>query len=767
MTNELAQTIRGRIETVFITLDKLNSLPSHDTLRWPEHALFKDKNIPSVALLIGKTGPLDLFAYISPPNTVKYGMKSAGDAITAKTHNEFRVDEVMKELKTLYSPFRDLATYPSQSPTKQTTKSVAQSEKRFTSLVMWYFIEKGVLRGRDAVNLEDFSKHLSAAVNAIHPSLPGSKNKQPPDTTSNTQDESQTVDWETETIVAEESRPSQSVRDNVSKPTTHQSSQSLLQKFQTRTDPLSSRNSEEIFSRSSEEQKTDYEECLAYLKENNVEYLLENLPDLKALETDFVKQTYCPSFYEKKLFIGKRRPGADEEVYAYLSQTVRNAHGAKIEFWSEYPRKSELYPVDIDDIHKCSINHPYNKTYPEESKAAEGKDPTSNARLRLMIKWCFLSGGVAPDLLDGEPDRFHYRLQVMLHYVAQRMGKGAAKPPSIKPSSLHPTGNKTSSTTPIKLTYSRQVIRSSMPSSKAAPSTSSAVKGPSSSSNSRTKSGPPRNGILSRSGNGNSARSSAAPSPFPAAEQPSPHATPTPASPHDPRSRSSTPRNETNPPQDNGSTGTPPSTAPTLTSLAEEGASSRSTPTPSDVNGYLNNNNMRKNQTNGTRASSSATSTIPAAEESAPRGTKRKFQETIDADTALQILCDLKPLVAELKKKMQKCDADKEKTQTSRHSTLNRVRSERTRFLAETTKKREELQRQLEQLDKDQEEKLASLDAEHTDAEKKLKEEMEEFDEEKKKLEKEHDEKWKRIKLNTKILYAKMAEEDAEGNGGG
>lgn len=372
---------------------QLDALPSADSMNWVPQPGAN----PAFSLLVGSLDGQQILAYLTrygeKPREVRYCTRPLPDGPSNKSSSSMSTvtqDEVIKA--SLLTPFKYLAE--NSKPMK----------RKFSMLIRWYFLIQGLIDGLEG-DQGDFCKRFSSAVKRIdeekHDEEDGTQNRtrrnreaieespEPEDADSTYTLRSSSRTGKTHVINGEKPEPqSPSVR----------SSRDL-------------RNSKG---------NHDLERLLEYLNNHNALYLLDNLPEVS--EVQFVGQTSIPEAQPMKLFVGREAKSGDD-IYAYMVSLPRGFH--EVRFYVQTAHDEE--PMKTETVAKQRLIHPFSKCYPKQPCVLEQSD---RARLTLMVKFYFISAGIATDCVLKETKKYPERLRVALDYIADRMGPAAAKPPS-------------------------------------------------------------------------------------------------------------------------------------------------------------------------------------------------------------------------------------------------------------------------------------------------------------------------------------------------
>jgi hypothetical protein len=372
---------------------QLEALPSVESLTWTPHP----GGNPAFALVIGSLDGRQILAYLTrygeKPREVRYCTRTPPDRLGNKSSSLLGTvtqDDVMKA--SLLAPFKYLAE--NSKPMK----------RKFSMLIRWYFLSKGLIDGIEG-DKADFCKRFSAAVKRID----DEKRDEADGTQNRTRRNHETVEESPE-------------------PEDADSTYGLRSSSRTRKVGLANGDKAEPQSPSDKSSRQlrnskmnhDLRRLLDYLKEHEALYLLENLPE--ADEMQFVDQTSLPEAQPKKLFVGRDAKSGDE-IYAYMVGLPRGFH--EVRFYVQTAHDEE--PMKTETVAKQRVLHPFSKCYPKQPSSLEQSD---RARLTLMVKFYFISAGIATDCVLKETKKYPERLRVALDYVADRMGPAAAKPPT-------------------------------------------------------------------------------------------------------------------------------------------------------------------------------------------------------------------------------------------------------------------------------------------------------------------------------------------------
>jgi hypothetical protein len=310
-------------------------------------------------------------------------------------------DEVVK--LTLDPPFKYIA-------------DISKAGKRkFSIVIKWYFIAKGLLSDNFGGDMNDYCKRFYDALKKIDAGTREEKGGR------SIQESPSESPRRLATTTNESSEPDEprNSRGGLRSAYRAEHADATTQALpRTQLTNQAEARSEDIDS----QEESDYTRLRAYLSSHNALYLLDNIPPAASLE--FVAQSFIPTARPQKLFVGWHAR-TNDEIFAYMRPS-RNHHD--INFWVEDPRRPlQIYQLRTEEVAKQRLLHPFSKTFPKDGSA--GMDQGDRARLTLMVKWYFVESGVAGDVVLKETKAFPERLKSALEYIAQRMGKAATKPP--------------------------------------------------------------------------------------------------------------------------------------------------------------------------------------------------------------------------------------------------------------------------------------------------------------------------------------------------
>jgi hypothetical protein len=381
------ENIRKRI-IKYGTEHLLDALPLPEDLIWIQHSAAN----PTTALVIGKSEGCHIVAYLTrygeKAREVRYCLRSVEAPSFAAPIKTMPQDEVMD--MPLLPPFKHLA------------KNSKPMKRKFSMLVRWYFLSKGVINNIEC-EYDDFCKRFSQALRKIDEERRAIESGVGVDS-------SRRRDAVEESPDPDEVESAYGLR-SASRNGTAENAKGTEIEQETPSKRTPGR-------RKSREPNPDLHRLREYLHLHDALYLLENIHD--AEEMKFFDQTYIPDAQPKKLFIGHHSKSGDD-IYAYMVQLQRGFH--QIRFIVEGPRSKET--MHAEDISRQHILHPFDKTYPKHG-AIEQSD---RARLTLIVKWYFIAADLATDCVLKETKAYPERLLSALEYIADRMGPGAVKPP--------------------------------------------------------------------------------------------------------------------------------------------------------------------------------------------------------------------------------------------------------------------------------------------------------------------------------------------------
>ncbi|KAH7088723.1 hypothetical protein FB567DRAFT_522174 [Paraphoma chrysanthemicola] len=394
--------IRKRLDEDYDALSLLDSLPSHDTFDWVPIS-----SETRLAMKIGSVKGRDILALLvqlgDKPYEVRYWSLPHNRSATTGSHKVLSQDDVVR-----------LSLYP---PFKYNADISKSSKRKFSIIIKWYFMLKGLLHDGVGGDYNDYCKRFCDALRRIDAGrrIDDAEKNDPGDSIEGSQETPMTVDESSE---PEDTRSPYKLRSGP-----HNEASNPLNSKADTTHPVQLVTPDDTPSTCDDDDETDYDKLCRYLDKHKLLYLLENIP--KADGVQFVDQGFMPEAQPKKLFLG-RHAKDDREIYAYM-RPARGWH--EINFWVEDPRRSlNITAMRSEDVAKQRILHPFNKTYPKDGPIDQG----DRARLTLMVKFYFIAAGIARNFVLQETKAFPDRLRSALEYIAHRMGAAAAKPPVLE-----------------------------------------------------------------------------------------------------------------------------------------------------------------------------------------------------------------------------------------------------------------------------------------------------------------------------------------------
>jgi hypothetical protein len=151
----------------------------------------------------------------------------------------------------------------------------------------------------------------------------------------------------------------------------------------------------------------DLKKVLDYLRSENKYYLLDNIPHPDKMR--FVDQDSVSNAQPQKLFIGKHDKN-HQDIFAYM---VLQGERHMVNF-----HVGNTMVIKAADVAEQNIVHPFDKTYPENSREI-GKN--EKAQLALMVKWYFIAAGIAKNCVLQESAQWPARFRRTLEYIDRRM----------------------------------------------------------------------------------------------------------------------------------------------------------------------------------------------------------------------------------------------------------------------------------------------------------------------------------------------------------
>ena len=357
----------------------LEALPTPNSLIWKQYRT-------EPALVIGKKDESDVIAYLTQYRDRKreprYCLSTNSD--TGDGELLWTQDAVLK--MPLFAPFNNIAVC---------VPSVMK--RKLAILVRFYFLWKGHLPQHDG-DLTKFCTELGRVLKGIY--------------------------WEGEDMVPEDGEADMFEES----PEPNDPARAFGLRSASRDGAKSVGNGEDIEQpkfttntphRKGKEANPYLVRLLNYLSERKSLYLLDNIPDVEAMQ--FTDQTQMADARPKKLFVGSHaESGCD--IYAYMIQTEQRS---EVRFYAEGIGFRSA--IRCEDVGHQRILHPFSKTCPKATTVP--LTTADRARLTLIVKYYFIVAGIATDCVLKEAKTFPERLRTVLGYIAERMGPAAVKPP--------------------------------------------------------------------------------------------------------------------------------------------------------------------------------------------------------------------------------------------------------------------------------------------------------------------------------------------------
>ncbi|KAL5371020.1 hypothetical protein DPSP01_014539 [Paraphaeosphaeria sporulosa] len=177
-----------------------------------------------------------------------------------------------------------------------------------------------------------------------------------------------------------------------------------------------------------EEESSDFDRLLSYLRSKGADGFLDNIP-----APDLVEFAELGNFLKnslpRKLLVGRQR-NTENKIYAYMQKKRQSFH--EINFYAE--SKDGREKISSRELPEHTILHPFDKTYPVDLPTINQSD---RVRLTLMVKWYFIAAGHAKDIVLKEAKGYPMRLRRALEYIAQRMDSAVTR--SLRSASVGPS----------------------------------------------------------------------------------------------------------------------------------------------------------------------------------------------------------------------------------------------------------------------------------------------------------------------------------------
>ncbi|KAH5699996.1 hypothetical protein HBI44_056490 [Parastagonospora nodorum] len=398
----------------------LDTLPGHDRLRWIPWSVNPTVDLPE-ALIIGTVERRDVLAYVTQkgekPREVRYCSIPAGRPSTSASLQTLTQDEVV--------------TMKLDAPFKYNADSAKGMKRKFSVIIKWYFMARGLLENAVSGDLADWCKIFANALRNVEPdprAIKGKKNAAgkpvaPRRSAALGSEPSTPAMKPHESGLANPRRPASGVAiveesPDAEEPNSPYGLRSARRGEKGNTTEGAADSPHEQIPHTLGAENPAFETVRRCLEDQNIDYLLRNLPAVSEHQF-FDARGSVP----KKLYIGRTADRRDN-IYAHL-RVDSGLHF--VEFWSRESKSHKDVKRMWQEIAKQSLIHPFNKTYEKNSKTT-----TIDAKIRLdtIIKWYFLAEGAGKDFVLKESPTFAVYLKQALAYIAQRMGPAAVPGPS-------------------------------------------------------------------------------------------------------------------------------------------------------------------------------------------------------------------------------------------------------------------------------------------------------------------------------------------------
>jgi len=419
----------------------LDMLPGHDCLRWTPWSINTTVDLPE-ALIIGTVERRDVLAYITQkgekPREVRYCSIPAGRPTSSASLQTLTQDEVV--------------TMKLDAPFKYNADSAKGMKRKFSVIIKWYFMERGLLINAVSGDLADWCKIFCNALRNVEPDPRAVRKK---DNAPRRQPR-KAVPYEPEPSVAamgprrpglsNPRRPASGVAIVEESPDAEETSSPYGLRSARRaengntTEGAAASPVHEQIPHTLGAENPAFETVRRYLEDQNIDYLLRNLPAVS--EHQFFDGKLSRGSLPKKLYIGRTSERRDN-IYAHL-RLDGGFHS--VDFWSRESNGHKDVTWDWQEIAKQSLIHPFNKTYEKDIKTMMTRE--AKIRLDTIIKWYFLAEGVGKDIVLKETPDFAVHFKHALTYIAERMGPAAVGPSEVSPTTSNQTTSKFSNRSP-------------------------------------------------------------------------------------------------------------------------------------------------------------------------------------------------------------------------------------------------------------------------------------------------------------------------------
>jgi hypothetical protein len=380
----------------------LESLPPHNSFTWiPWKSLLTNVDLPE-ALILGTSNGRHVVAFVTQkgdkPRQVRYCSKPKG-VLSGYSTKPLSQDEVV--------------TMALDAPFKYNADLSKGNKRKFSVIIKWYFMARGLLDNAVSGDLDDWCKILYNALQKIERASGHEKGK------SNRERGSLKESREMPAVI-------QNSPEAVDRTSTYglRSAQRGESGHTTEEAPSPVQPQPEPHQTRASGRPSDYEVLSDYLEERNLSHLLQNIHEADELE--WFDGRISPESLPKRLYLGKNQN--NDNIYAHI-RLSRGTHS--VHCWSRDPANGTSgITLQYQDIGKQTIVHPFNKTYTKDRRSLTTAD---QERLDILVKWYFIAAGIAANIVLRETPNYPSRLVSTLTYIADRMGPAAATPLSSVP----------------------------------------------------------------------------------------------------------------------------------------------------------------------------------------------------------------------------------------------------------------------------------------------------------------------------------------------
>ncbi|KAF1919990.1 hypothetical protein BDU57DRAFT_157386 [Ampelomyces quisqualis] len=388
----------------------LDALPPYDSLEWTPFEAHPLAHVP-MGLVLATVDNRDIVAFFT-----QSGDKAPEIRYCSKPKERLWSAASIIALSQGYLNILEL-----RPPFKYIAGTAKTDKRKFSYIVKWYFMTKGLLDSAIAGNLADWCKVFYKALQAVESQMPRQDGRS---TRSEARGEYDAVQESPEAAGNGSTNDLRSARRNA-----QDESVSTL--------AAASHNKRQALQTPEGSIMSDCDTLCKLLAQENYTHLLKNISEWKKL--DWYEGRITPDSLPYRLLVGKTSRDSIN-IYAHL-KAVNDTY--MVQYWF-MPRRGKASGVALPskDLAAQNVIHPFDKTY---DRTCDSLSKSEEERLEILVKWYFVASGKINNLLEYEPN-YAARFLDTLNYITNRINHRAQ--PIRKSNFMPGVSNRPSSSSP-------------------------------------------------------------------------------------------------------------------------------------------------------------------------------------------------------------------------------------------------------------------------------------------------------------------------------